>query len=214
MRAKKRVPGVLKVRLLRLFPYGGSSIACRCPARVAPRRAPSPEVRCSPESCLRTNCGVVGLPRSRHGLGISPGPARSLFVRRPPRLSMGFHPPASSAPSPECCGLRAALRAWLSLASQPTGRRAPPMGSTSLIATSIGGVHHSAGNPDPAVTFRPRRFPRPRRFAPPPAFAGLFRPAATSRVCPSGDCPSPRSRTGFPRPRHALLPFRASTCDQ
>jgi len=38
--------------------------------------------------------------------------------------------------------------------------------------------------------------------------AGLFHPAATSRVCPSGVCPSPRSRTGFPRPNHALLPFR------
>lgn len=88
------------------------------------------------------------------------------------------------------------------------------MGSTSLIATSTGGVHHSAGNPDPAVTFRPRRFPRPRRLAPPPAFAGLFHPAATSRVCPPGVCPSPRSRAGFPRPCHALLPLSARACDQ
>jgi len=37
------------------------------------------------------------------------------------------------------------------------------------------------------------------------SLAGLFHPAATSRVCPSGVCPSPRSRTGFPRPIHALL---------
>jgi hypothetical protein len=88
------------------------------------------------------------------------------------------------------------------------------MGSTSLIATSTGGVHHSAGNPYPAVTFRPRRFSRPRRFPPPPAFAGLFHPAATSRVCPSGVCPSPRSRTGFPRPRHALLPLDVAAFDQ
>jgi hypothetical protein len=42
--------------------------------------------------------------------------------------------------------------------------------------------------------------------------AGLFRPAATSRVCPSGVCPSPRSRTGFRRPSHALLPFDGGAC--
>jgi hypothetical protein len=42
--------------------------------------------------------------------------------------------------------------------------------------------------------------------------AGLFRPAATSRVCPSGVCPSPRSRTGFRRPIHALLPLGGGTC--
>jgi len=39
------------------------------------------------------------------------------------------------------------------------------------------------------------------------SLAGLFHPAATSRVCPSGVYPSPRSRTGFPRPFHALLPL-------
>jgi len=94
------------------------------------------------------------------------------------------------------------------------GRRAPPLGSSSLIAASAVGVHHSTGNPDPAVTFRPRRFSRPRRLSPPPAFAGLFHPAATSRVCPSGVCPSPRSRAGFPRPRHALLTLGAPACDQ
>jgi hypothetical protein len=154
------------------------------------------------------------VPHSRHGLGFSPGPTRFLFVRRSPHLPMRFHPPSSFPPPSESCGLRAALPAWLNLATQPNGGRAPPMGSPSLIATSAGGVHHSAGNPDPAVTFRPRRFSRPRRFAPPPAFAGLFHPAATSRVCPSGVCPSPRSRTGFPRPRHALLPLDATACDQ
>jgi len=37
--------------------------------------------------------------------------------------------------------------------------------------------------------------------------AGLFHPAATSRVDPSGVCSLPRSRTGFPRPI-ALCPLR------
>jgi len=127
---------------------------------------------------------------------------------------MRFHPPSSFSPPSESCGLRAALRTWLNLATQPISRRAPSLGSSSLIATSAAGVHHSAGIPDPAVTFRPRRFSRPRRFPPPTAFAGLFHPAATSRVCPSGVCPSPRSRAGFPRPIHALLPLSATACDQ
>jgi len=127
---------------------------------------------------------------------------------------MRFHPPSSFPPPSEFYGLRAALRAWLNLATQPNIRRAPPLGFPSLIATSAAGVHHSAGIPYPAVTFRPRRFSRPRRFPPPTAFAGLFHPAATSRVCPSGVCPSPRSRAGFTRPIHALLPLDATACDQ
>ena len=143
--------------------------------------------------------GVVGFPAPATASDFHPGPARSLFLRRPPHLPTRFHPPSSFPPPSESCGLRAALRTWLNLATQPISRRAPPLGSPSLIATSAAGVHHSAGIPDPAVTFRPRRFSRPRRFPPPPAFAGLFHPAATSRVCPSGVCPSPRSRTGFPR---------------
>jgi hypothetical protein len=139
---------------------------------------------------------------------------RFFFVRRPRHLSIALHPPASFAPPPECYGLRPALRAWNSLATNPSAEERLPWGSSSLIAASADGVHHSAGSPDPAVKFRPRRFSRPRRLAPPPAFAGLFHPAATSRVCPSGDCPSPRSRTGFPRPCHALWPLNAPAYDQ
>src|SRR5437762_12594930 len=127
---------------------------------------------------------------------------------------MRFHPPSSFPPPSEFYGLRAALRAWLNLATQPNSRRAPSLGFPSLIATSAAGVYHSAGIPDPAVTFRPRRFSRPRRFPPPPAFAGLFHPAATSRVCPTGVYPSPRSRTGFPRPFHALVPLNVPAFDQ
>jgi hypothetical protein len=39
------------------------------------------------------------------------------------------------------------------------------------------------------ASFRPRRFSRPRRLTPPPTFAGLFHPAATSRVHSSGSFP-------------------------
>ena len=71
-----------------------------------------------------------------------------------------------------------------SLGSEPAARlsvRGAFPGVPSLFATSAGGVHYPRGVPGLA-TFRPRRFSRPRRLAPPPTFAGLFHPAATSRV--------------------------------
>ena len=93
----------------------------------------------------------------------------------------------------------------------PIDRRAPPLGFRPSSRRQPAASTTRPGIPSRTL-FRPRRFSRPRRFAPPPAFAGLFHPAATSRVCPSGVYPSPRSRTGFPRPRHALVPLSASAC--
>ena len=77
---------------------------------------------------MRTNRGDIGFPASATASDFHPGP-RGFSVRRPPHLSMGFHPPSSFPPPSESCGLRAALRAWLNLATQPNGRRAPPLGS-------------------------------------------------------------------------------------
>ena len=161
---------------------------------------------------MRTNHGVVGLPRSRLDLGISPGPcgvsSPAVHLRLAPGASSSRELSASSrmlrpARCPSC----------LIEPHDSTDRpKSASHGVLSLIAASTGGVHHSPGSPDPRVMFPPRRFSRPRGFAPPPAFAGLFHPAATSRVCPSGVCPSPRSRTGFPRPIHALVSLDASAC--
>jgi len=160
---------------------------------------------------MRTTCRDIGFPAPGTPSAFQPEPPVCL---RPPSA-----PPCDSASSsrelpafsrvlrPATCPSRP-----IQSCDQTIDRRAPPMGSSSLIAASTSGVHHPAGNPNPTVTFRPRRFSRPRRFTPPPAFAGLFHPAATSRVCPSGDCPSPRSRTGFPPPSHALLPLNAPAC--
>ena len=162
---------------------------------------------------MRPNCRAIRFPASASNSTFQPAPAVSL---RPPstrNFRPRFHPPASFPPPSEYCSLRPASRAS-KIFRLPTGREAPPLGSSSLIAASTGGVHHPAGNPNPAVKFRPRRFSRPRRLAPPPAFAGLFHPAATSRVCPPGVCPSPRSRAGFPQPSHALLPLSVAACDQ
>jgi hypothetical protein len=153
------------------------------------------------------------VPRSRHGLGFSPGPARFL---RPPSTPSFDEVSSSLELSASSRVLRPArCPSCLAEPRDPAERpKSASLGVPSLIAASTAGVHHSAGNPDPTVTFRPRRFSRPRRLAPPTAFAGLFHPAATSRVCPSGDCPSLRSRAGFPRPSHALLALDAPACDQ
>jgi len=160
---------------------------------------------------MRTTCRDIGFPAPGTPSAFQPEPPVCL---RPPSA-----PPFDSASSSrELPASSRVLRpatcpsSLIQSCDQTIDRRAPPMGSSSLIAASTSGVHHPAGNPNPTVTFRPRRFSRPRRLAPPPAFAGLFHPAATSRVCPSGDCPSPRSRTGFPPPSHALLPLNAPAC--
>jgi hypothetical protein len=153
--------------------------------------------------------GSLGSPVSRRDLGLSAGPCgfSSSAVHR--------NLPTAASSSRELSASSRVLRP----ATCPPYRERPCdlsrpasafRGVLSLIAASTGGVHHCAGSPDPALKFPPRRFSRPRGFAPPPAFAGLFHPAATSRVCPPGVCPSPRSRTGFPRPIHALLPFKHS----
>jgi hypothetical protein len=163
---------------------------------------------------LRANRGDIGFPAPATASDFHPGPRGISSSAVHPTFRRGFILLRAFRllQRPAACALPFVLRP--NLATRPDSRRAPPMGSSSLIATSAVGVHHSAGNPDPAVTFRPRRFSRPRRFPPPTAFAGLFHPAATSRVCPSGVCPSPRSRTGFPRPIRALLPLSADACDQ
>jgi len=102
---------------------------------------------------------------------------------------------------------------YLNMALRPTER---PTSASLGVLVPHRGINQRrpppGRDPDPTVMFRPRRFSRPRRFAPPPAFAGLFHPAATSRVCPSGVCPSPRSRTGFPPPVHALVTLNAPAC--
>jgi len=159
---------------------------------------------------MRTTYGDIGFPTPGTPSAFRPEPPVCLRPR-PRHLSIALHPPASFPPPPECYGLRPALRVPEKSCDPTDDRRAPPMGSSSLIAASTSGVHHPAGI-QPTVTFRPRRFSRPRRFTPPPAFAGLFHPAATSRVCPSRVSPSSRSRTGFPPPSHALLPLNAPAC--
>jgi hypothetical protein len=133
---------------------------------------------------------VVAGPGKVHGF---PVPSPDVSGRLPPSLSTRVHAPSrvvrplrsNSSPSTARCPAPAHGLAtvhensassfqgfWLPL--RDVSRRRPLLGRSSHAPTS---------------TVRPRRFSRPRRFAPPPAFAGLFHPAATSRVSLQGVLP-------------------------
>jgi len=150
------------------------------------------------------------VPRSRHGLGISAGALRYLSDRRTPQTCVyGFILPRAFRllQSATACDLPLVPRKTL----RPSGsREAPPLGFAPLIATSTSGVHSCPGSHSrtdvPSSAFR-----TPSTVYSATSLAGLFHPAATSRVRPPGIYPSPRSRTGFPRPI-ALVPLSEGTC--
>jgi hypothetical protein len=149
----------------------------RCCRGVAVPPATSRGVGYATECCKGRRIGLSGLP--------DPALASSLPIRLRGlpavpvcrTLSRSAHPLVRFASPSE------------SLEPLPARRCCPGSfpGLSSLIAASSGGVHRR-GLPKP-TPFRPRRFSRPRRLAPPPDFAGLFRPAATSRVRSSGVSP-------------------------
>jgi len=196
---------------LRAFPFGGSR-----PPVAAPRRSPCPalplmEVRCSSECCLRLERGGIGFPAPARTSAFRPGPAVS-SVRRPPRAhARGFILPRAFRllQSPATDDLLSVPR---TTSRPPGGQKAPPVGFLF--------PHRDISRRRPLVP----GVPTPRADGPPSTFrtsstvcsatclAGLFRPAAASRVCPSGVYPSPRSRTGFRRPIHALLALDGGAC--
>jgi len=119
-------------------------------------------------------------------------------------LRLRFHPPASFPPPLELRQTTCPSR--LRVPGASLGVPLPHRG-TSLRRP------HPPGDPPPS--FVPSSaFLTPSTVSSATCLAGLFHPAATSRVCPPGVCPSPRSRTGFPRPFHALLPLSALAFDQ
>jgi hypothetical protein len=88
-----------------------------------------------------------------------------------------------------------------------------PFGTSGSASHGVSCPHHDVSRQRPHTRGHP--FPR---FGPSSAFrtpstvyattglAGLFHPAAAYRVRPSGDCPPPGARTGFPI-RRALVPL-------
>jgi len=123
-----------------------------------------------------------------------------LSIRRPPTLSWRVDSPSSLPSSSECCDLQpASLSVETDLAASPSGE-APPLefGSPSSrrqLAASTRCTEVPAPRYGPSSAFR-----TPSTVCSAAGLAGLFHPAAASRVCPSGGCSSPRSRAGFLRP--------------
>jgi len=164
------------------------------------------KVRCPSKFYMRPDHGVHRVPRSRHGLGVSTGSSgfSPSAVRR--NLRLGFILPRAFRllqSATACCLPPGTLR----------HRRAPPMeflpSSRHQLAASTNTRRSHSPSYGPSSTFRTSS-----TVCSATNLAGLFHPATTSRVCPSGVCPSPRSRTGLPRPSHALLPLSAPACDQ
>jgi len=160
---------------------------------------------------MRPDRGVVGFPVPATASAFRPGPAVSLRPPFPANSRLRVHPPSSFPPPPEferpaTCppypgkprGLPEAGERlpWGYVPHRDISKRRP-LGARGSQASSYG----------PSSTFRTSS-----TVCSTTCLAGLFHPAATSRVCPSGVCPSPRSRAGFPRPIHALLPLNEGAC--
>jgi hypothetical protein len=92
------------------------------------------------------------------------------------------------------------------------GQRAPPVGFQFPHRDISRRRPLLPGVPTPRADGPPSTFRTSSTVCSATCLAGLFRPAAASRVCPSGVCPSPRSRTGFRRPIHALRAFDGGAC--
>jgi len=159
---------------------------------------------------MRMDCGGVRVPhsRKRKPRTFPTGPAVSLRPPSTARVSKRFHPPSSFSPPSEYCGLRPASRPGC-LAT--TGSRSASLGVPSLIAARAGGVHPMRGAPDPtlrsalgvshALDGLLRHLPR-----------GFVSPRSHVQGLPSRGLSLARSRTGFPRPVHALLALGARAC--
>ncbi len=186
------------------------------PPVAAPCRSPCPalplmEVRCSSECCLRPERGGIGFP----------APARTSAFRPGPAVSSNRHPPRTFARSfilPRASRLlqSAATDDLLSVPRTtfrpPGGQRAPPVGFPFPHRDISRRRPLLPGAPTPRTDGPPSTFRTSSTVCSATCLAGLFRPAAASRVCPSGVCPSPRSRAGFRRPIHALLALDGGAC--
>jgi hypothetical protein len=127
---------------------------------------------------------------------------------------MRFHPPSSFPPPSESCGLRAALRA-------PAEPR-DPAGQPKSASHGVLVPHRDISKRRPPL----RRESRPSGQVPSSTFltsstvysATCLRGLVSSRChvqgLPFRGLSLARSRTGFPRPHHALLALSAAACDQ
>ena len=175
----------------------------RGPSVATPSGSPRPalplmEVRCSSESCMRTDCGDIGFPASARASAFQPGPA--VFIRPPSTASFRtrLHPPSSFPPPSEYCDRRPALR------TRPTLRPTEPKSASHGVPVPHRGVNRRRpllpGVPTPRADVPSSTFRTSSTVCSATCLAGLFHPAATSRVRPPGDCPSRGAVPGFPGP--------------
>jgi hypothetical protein len=179
------------------------------PQIVAPNELPRPahpllKVRCPAEFYRRPNCRVIGFP-APEDLDLSIGPSVFFDRRSPWTCIHGFILPRASRllqsfERPTACLLSSSNLATAQDQEAPSLGFSPSSRHQPAASTTYPGFPARAHVPSSA-------FRTPSTVYSATSLAGLFHPAATSRVCPSGVYPSPRSRTGFPRPFHALLPF-------
>src|ERR1051325_3077894 len=97
---------------------------------------------------MRTTCRDIGFPAPGTPSAFQPEPPVCL---RPPSSSSFDEPSSSRELSASCRVLRQPIcpSCLIQSCDQTIDRRAPPMGSSSLIAASTSGVYHSAGIPLP-----------------------------------------------------------------
>lgn len=152
------------------------------------RCAPFLEVRCPTECCKQTSSGLIGLPVPAIASAFRPGLARFSRLPSTPALKPGLHPPASFAPPSKSYGRQPALEDLAALRVRLPWSFFP---------------HRDLGYRQATPRFPTRGYVPSPAFRTPSTvysantFAGLFHPAATSRVRPSGVCSSTRSRTSF-----------------
>jgi hypothetical protein len=147
----------------------------RCRRAVTVAEATSHGIRCAPECCVQRGIRLFGLPDPAPAFLVSEPPSRSSTRCRPPWLSQWVHPPVRLTSLQSLSSHRPPGRAehlpWASIPHRDMNRR-------SLLTRAS----------------QARFVPSSAFLTPPTAFsstdlAGLFHPAATSRVRSSGSSP-------------------------
>jgi len=156
-------------------------------------------IRCAAQSCKRPEPGATGLLRSPPAFGgFTPTLVRTFQPPSPRRWRVEVHPAVRfTSPSEHCDSRPAPGPTPTDLAANRHAPEAPSLG------------FEPSSRRQPAASTHTQGFPSPR-FGPSSAFltpstvfattglAGLFHPATAYRVRPSGDCPPPGARPGFP----------------
>jgi hypothetical protein len=131
------------------------------------------------ESCLCTTTRDIGFPGSASASAVSGSPSRLSFVHRPPLLAKRVHPPELSLPC-RALPLRVRLTAAVSAKLLPGG--SVPLRDINQKRPPDSGFPGPESVPSSA-------FRTPSTVSSAPGLAGLFHPAAASRVRSSGVFP-------------------------